>query len=96
MAGIPPFIGFWSKLVVVKEVVAAGYLEIAVIMVIFAVIAAYYYLQIIRTMYFDKAVNKLDNKTGIGFKITLFINILIIALLSLKPNYLLDIIIKIF
>ena len=53
MAGVPPFIGFYSKLFILQQVVAEGYVILAITAVIFAVISAYYYLQIIKTMYFD-------------------------------------------
>ena len=53
LAGIPPFAGFWAKWFVLKELVASGMLWLAVIAVIFSLIGAYYYLRIIKYMYFD-------------------------------------------
>lgn len=55
MAGIPPFIGFWAKILVIEEVVAAGFTWIAVFAVIMAVISAFYYLRVVKAMYFDKS-----------------------------------------
>ena len=52
MAGVPPFIGFYSKLFILQQVVAGGYVILAVIAVVFAVISAYYYLQIIKNYVF--------------------------------------------
>ncbi|WP_373019902.1 NADH-quinone oxidoreductase subunit NuoN [Thiomicrorhabdus sp.] len=54
MAGIPPFIGFFAKVVVIEEVVKAGFTWIAIIAVITAVISAFYYLRVVKAMYFDK------------------------------------------
>jgi NADH-quinone oxidoreductase subunit N len=54
MAGVPPFAGFWAKWFVIKEVVAAGHLWIAGIAVFFSIIGAYYYLRIVKLMYFDE------------------------------------------
>ena len=54
MAGIPPFIGFWAKIIVIEEVVKAGFTWIAVVAVIAAVISAFYYLKIVKAMYFDE------------------------------------------
>ncbi len=54
MAGIPPFIGFYSKILVIEEVINAGFLWLAVFAVVTAVISAYYYLQVVKVMYFDK------------------------------------------
>lgn len=55
MAGIPPFIGFWAKILVIEEVIKAGFTWIAIIAVIMAVISAFYYLRVVKAMYFDKA-----------------------------------------
>jgi NADH-quinone oxidoreductase subunit N len=54
MAGIPPFVGFWAKIIVIEEVVKAGFTWIAIIAVIMAVVSAFYYLKIVKAMYFDK------------------------------------------
>jgi len=53
LAGIPPFFGFWAKLVVFKAVVAEGYLTLAVAGILGTVVGAYYYLRIIKVMFFD-------------------------------------------
>jgi NADH-quinone oxidoreductase subunit N len=54
MAGIPPFVGFYAKLVVLTEVVEAGLTWLAVFAVVMSVIGAYYYLRVIKVMYFDQ------------------------------------------
>jgi NADH-quinone oxidoreductase subunit N len=53
LAGFPPLFGFWAKLAVLEAAVRADQLWLALVAVVFAVIGAYYYLRIIRTMYFD-------------------------------------------
>ena len=53
MAGVPPFIGFFAKLLVIEEVVKAGFVWLAVVAVITAVISAFYYLRVVKVMYFD-------------------------------------------
>lgn len=55
MAGVPPFIGFWAKLEVLKAAVGAGMTWLAVLAVVMAVIAAFYYLRVVKVMYFDRA-----------------------------------------
>lgn len=55
MAGIPPFIGFWAKILVIEEVIKAGFVWLAVLGVVMAVISAFYYLRVVKAMYFDKA-----------------------------------------
>ena len=55
MAGVPPFLGFWAKLAVLEQVVAADMLWLAIVGVVFSIIGAFYYIRIIKLMYFDKA-----------------------------------------
>jgi NADH-quinone oxidoreductase subunit N len=55
LAGIPPLAGFWAKWYVFLPAINAGYYELAVIGVIASVIGAYYYLRIIKIMFFDAA-----------------------------------------
>ena len=55
LAGIPPLFGFWGKLVVFNAAIAAGLFPLAIIGVAASVIGAYYYLKVIKTMYFDEA-----------------------------------------
>jgi len=52
LAGIPPTIGFWAKLSVIESVVGAGYTWIAVIAVLASLVGAFYYLRVVRVMYF--------------------------------------------
>lgn len=54
LAGVPPFAGFWAKWFVLKEVVAAGYWWLAAIAVFFSLIGAFYYLRVVKLMYFDE------------------------------------------
>jgi len=53
MAGVPPTLGFYAKLLVVQSVIEAGMLWLAVVSVLTAVIGAFYYLRIVKVMYFD-------------------------------------------
>lgn len=53
MAGVPPTAGFYAKFFVLQAAVDAGYLSLAIIAVLFSVIGAFYYLRIIRMMYFE-------------------------------------------
>ncbi len=54
LAGIPPLFGFWGKLVVFNAAVAAGLLPLAVIGIAASVVGAFYYLKIVKLMYFDE------------------------------------------
>ena len=55
MAGVPFFIGFFAKFSVLQAVVAAGYMWLAIVAVLFSLIGAFYYLRVVKTMYFDDA-----------------------------------------
>jgi NADH-quinone oxidoreductase subunit N len=55
LAGVPPFLGFWAKLVVLRAALHGQLLWLAIVGVVFAVIGAFYYLRVIKLMYFDAA-----------------------------------------
>jgi NADH-quinone oxidoreductase subunit N len=91
MAGIPPFIGFWAKIIVIEEVVKAGFTWIAVIAVITAVISAFYYLRVVKAMYFDQPED--DSKvqpvsSGLNWGVS-FVAIALLVL-GLMPSSLID------
>ena len=62
MAGIPPFSGFFGKLYVFFAAVQSGYWTLAVIGVLTSVIGAYYYLRVVKVMYFDEAQPAFDRR----------------------------------
>ena len=57
MAGVPPTVGFYAKLSVLQAVVNAGYVWLAVVAVMFALVGAFYYLRVVKLMYFDAPVD---------------------------------------
>ena len=87
MAGVPPFIGFYSKLFILQQVIAEGYVILAIIAVVFAVISAYYYLQIIKTMYFDDADKEITVSAPLDMRVVLSINGILILLVGLMPSF---------
>jgi NADH-quinone oxidoreductase subunit N len=58
LAGIPPFLGFWTKLSVLGAAVNGGLLWLALLGVLCAVIGCFYYLRVIKVMYFDEPVGE--------------------------------------
>ena len=54
LAGVPPFLGFWSKLAVLRAALEGGMLWLAIVGIVCAVIGAFYYLRVIKAMYFDE------------------------------------------
>jgi NADH-quinone oxidoreductase subunit N len=86
MAGVPPFIGFWAKWFVIKEVIAADQVWLAALAVVFSVIGAYYYLRIVKLMYFDDADTTIALKGSKEMRLVLSLNGLAILLLGLVPG----------
>ena len=54
LAGVPPFVGFWAKLAALRAAVDAGLLWLAIAGVVAAVVGAFYYLRVIKVMFFDE------------------------------------------
>ena len=91
MAGVPPFLGFWAKWSVLTQVVQAGLVWLAIAAVFFAIIGAFYYLRIVKLMYFDKSENLILIEAGMDMRVALSINALVILLLGLMPHTLMSI-----
>jgi len=89
MAGVPPFLGFWAKLVVLEEVIAADMLWLAIVGIIFSVIGAFYYLRIIKLMYFDKPEDTSPLESSLDTRLMLSLNSLAVLGLGLFPGALL-------
>ena len=87
MAGVPPFIGFYSKLFILQQVISSGFVVIAVIAVIFAVISAYYYLQVIKSMYFEDSNTETTITAPMDMKLVLSINAVLILVVGLFPDF---------
>lgn len=86
MAGVPPFLGFWAKLTVIQALVATDQVGLAVAAVLFSVVGAFYYLRIIKLMYFDKAESDAPIKPEGDLRLALGANGLAILALGLYPN----------
>ncbi len=79
MAGIPFFFGFWGKFVVFQAAVAAGLVPLAVIAAAGSVIGAFYYLKIVKVMYFDEPVVKATGRSDLVHEWLLAISALLIS-----------------
>jgi NADH-quinone oxidoreductase subunit N len=86
MAGIPFFIGFFAKLAVLVAAVKAGYTAVAVIAVMFSLIGAFFYLRVVKLMYFDAPVDSAPITAGVEQRVLLSLNGIAVALLGLFPN----------
>ncbi len=85
LAGIPPLIGFWAKLQVLMAVIALGVAWKAVVFVaaVFAVIGSYYYLRVIKVMYFDAPESDASPSAGLDVRVMLALNTLLLVVLGL-------------
>jgi NADH-quinone oxidoreductase subunit N len=86
MAGIPFFIGFFAKFTVLSMLVATGHTGIAVFAVIFSLIGAFYYLRVVKLMYFDAPEDHAPLQTGMDMRLLLSANGLAVALLGIFPQ----------
>jgi NADH-quinone oxidoreductase subunit N len=89
MAGVPPFVGFWAKLTVIQALLHAGHLWLAVTAVIFSVIGAFYYLRIVKLMYFDSAQDRAPLQATGAMRFVLSLNGLAVLVLGLFPGLML-------
>ncbi|MCD9030918.1 NADH-quinone oxidoreductase subunit NuoN [Luteimonas sp. Y-2-2-4F] len=81
LAGVPPFLGFWAKLAVLRAAVEGDLLWLAIVGIVCAVIGAYYYLRVIKVMYFDEPVGEPVRPRGGPLRAVFVVNAL--ALLGL-------------
>ena len=88
LAGIPPTIGFWAKLSVIETIVGAGYTWIAVIAVLASLVGAFYYLRVIRVMYFAESDDGAIALPSRGETVLISANALAILLLGAFPSLL--------
>jgi len=91
MVGIPPFIGFYAKWIVLSELVNNGMIWYALVGVIMSVIAAYYYLRVIWFIYFEKSDQPIKNNGILNtHSITSVIVSVMLLLIGLYPNPIMD------
>ncbi len=96
MAGLPPMLGFWAKWSVLNQIVLSGFVWLAVLAVIFSVIGAFYYLRVIKLMYFDKPESTEAIVANADMRIAISLNGLGILALGLFPQMLFQICSKVF
>jgi NADH-quinone oxidoreductase subunit N len=91
MAGVPPTLGFWAKLAVLSAVVDINMTWLAVVGVAFSIIGLFYYLRVVKLMYFDDALDQTTVTCGRDMQITLSTNSIAILALGIYPAGLMSI-----
>ena len=90
LAGIPPLFGFWGKFVVFRAAVDAGFVSLAVIGMAASVIGAFYYLKIVKIMYFDEPTGRVSGKSDLAHSVLLGLSAVVISPLGYGLTVLLN------
>ena len=89
MAGIPPLVGFYAKLAVLQSLLASGqtaYIALAVFAVVISLIGAFYYLRVVKVMYFDAPLTATSVSAPLDVRFVLTLNGALVLVLGLLPG----------
>ena len=86
LAGVPPLAGFFGKYTVFLAAVQAGQIALAIVAVLTSVVAAYYYLRVVKLMYFDEAKTPIDALPDYGVKLTVGFAAVYMLVFTLWPS----------
>ena len=95
LAGIPPLAGFFAKFYIFKSVLEQSMYFLAIVGLLSTVVAAFYYLRIIKIMYFDKEKEKYDTDHSLWLKFSLTFSTLLILMYFIFPSQLIEVISRI-
>ncbi len=95
LAGIPPLAGFFAKFYIFKSVLEQSMFFLAIVGLLSTVIAAFYYLRLIKIMYFDKEKEKYDTDHSLWLKFSLMISTILILIYFIFPSQLIEVVSKI-
>ena len=88
LAGIPPLAGFFAKFYIFMSVIESKMYSLAIIGLLSTVISAFYYLRIVKTIYFDEADKPFDEIKNLGISTTLFLSSFILVSFFIYPSFL--------
>ena len=95
LAGIPPLAGFFAKFYIFKSVIEQSMYFLAIVGLLSTVVAAFYYLRIIKIMYFDKEKEKYDTDHSLWLKLSLTFSTLFILIYFVFPSQLIEVVSRI-
>ena len=95
LAGIPPLAGFFAKFYIFKSVLEQSMYFLAIVGLLSTVVAAFYYLRIIKIMYFDKEKEKYDTDHSLWLKFSLMFSTLLILIYFIFPSQLIEVVSRI-
>lgn len=90
LAGIPPFMGFYAKFSVLQAVLGTGQVWLALVAVLFSLVGAYYYLRVVKVMYFDEPIETAPISVGPEMRLALSLNGLLVLGMGLMPESLMN------
>ena len=90
LAGIPPLMGFYAKLSVLQAVIASGQIWLALVAVLFSLIGTFYYLRVVKLMYFDDPVDNAVINPSVDVRVVLSLNGVAVLALGLIPGTLMS------
>lgn len=86
MIGIPPTVGFYAKLAVLQSLLTAGYMGLAIVAVVFSMIGAFYYLRLVKLMYFDAPTDTAPITPTSDIKVLMSLNGAAVLLFGIVPQ----------
>jgi NADH-quinone oxidoreductase subunit N len=89
LAGVPPLVGFYAKLAVLQALIASGqtlYIVLAIFAVMMSLVAAFYYLRVVKVMYFDKPITATTVAAPMDVRVVLTINGALVLVLGIVPG----------
>ncbi|HXD39627.1 MAG TPA: NADH-quinone oxidoreductase subunit NuoN [Ramlibacter sp.] len=89
LAGVPPLVGFYAKLAVLQALVASGqpmYIALAVFAVVMSLIGSFYYLRVVKVMYFDAPITATTVSAPIDVRVVLSLNGALVLVLGILPG----------
>jgi len=86
LAGVPPMVGFYAKLAVLQAALAAGHLGLVIFAVLASLVSAYYYLRVVKLMYFDEPADTEAIEATGGLRLVLSLNGVAVLLLGVLPG----------
>jgi NADH-quinone oxidoreductase subunit N len=86
LAGVPPTVGFYAKLSVLQPLLAGGMTWLAVVAVLFSLIGAFYYLRIVKLMYFDEPTDTAPIRPSLDMSVLISVNGLAVLALGIMPQ----------
>lgn len=90
MAGVPPTVGFLAKLFVIKSLISANLLWLAAVAMGFAIIGVFYYIRVVKVMYFEEPIQKEAVVCSKGLQVAISINGLILLAFGILPGAILQ------